>query len=237
MTPNTYPSLEQFISNMVAAKGKVEIIQQPLYDYLLYPTAGSNAPMSFFTVPIGQGLSSSAGNAANPKGLSDTNMQIAGSLPSPQAFWVEGIEVDLQPGSVATANTYTPQVPSAFAVAAAATVQAGENDVSNVLSGGVLSLNISNKAYYQEGPLLRFPPQKGFVLDAAVASNSATVGETVKAKIRSAGELCTINPGLAIVANQAFNVTIQFPAAIATPSGFNGRIGVILRGWSIRPVQ
>lgn len=232
-----YPTLEQFTANMVTQLGKIELIRQPLYDYILYPTAGSAAPLAFFSVPQGGGLSSSSGNVANPKGLADTNMQLAGQLPAPQAFWVEGIEVDLQPGSSAAASTFISQVPSAFAAANAATVQAGENDVSNVLGGGVLQLNISNKPYFQEGPLYRFPPRSALALDAALASTSATAGEVVKAKLRCVGDPNRLDPGLGLMTSQFFGVTITFPTAIATPSGFNGRIGVILNGWLFRPVQ
>lgn len=237
MLNQQFPNLENFADHIVAVLGKVEVIRQPLYDYVLYPTAGSAQPFIFFGVPQGQGLSSSSGNAANPKGLADTNMQNAGLLPKPQAFWCEGIEFDFQPGSSAAANTYAIQIPAASVAAAAATVQAGENDVSNVLSGGVLTLTVSNKNYYQEGPLFRFPPATGFSLDTSVASNSATATALVKAKLKAEGEPCRLDPGLAIMETQAFQVTVQFPAAIATPSGFNARMGVTLPGWLFRPVQ
>lgn len=234
--PQNYPSLQQFARNIVTQQGKVEIIRQPLYDYILYPTAGSAAPLLFFTTPMGGGISSSQGNAANAKGISDTNLQQAGLLPSPQAYWVEGIEVDVQPGSSAVANTYAVQVPAAFAVAAAATVQAGTTDVNAILSGGVLDLRISNKSYYQDGPLYKFPPTKYFALDAAVATTSGTVGEVVKEKLRACGAPVMLDPGLGIAPMQSFGVSITYPTAIATPTN-NARIGVILTGWLFRPVQ
>lgn len=238
MRPNLSPDLQQFIDHMTPAAGAVDLIRQPLYDYQLYPTAGIGGNLAFFSTPIGQGASSSSGNAANTKGITDTNMKLAGALGQPEAFWIESIEVDFQPGSVATAATYTIQVPSAFNATAAATVQAGENDVNAVLSGGALTLTVSNKPYYTEGPLLRFPPQCGFCLDAAVASNAAVAtGEVVKAKLRAIGAPCVIQPGVGLLAQQPFNVNLTWPVAIATPSGFNGRIGVILNGWLIRPVQ
>lgn len=233
-----YPSLEQFRAHLVTVMGgPVEVIWQPLYDYLLYPTAGSAAPFKFFSVPEGQGISSSSANAANPKGLADTNMKLAGALGQPEAFWIESIEFDVQPGSVSTANTYTVQIPAAFAAANAAAVQAGAHDVNAVLSGGFLQLNVSNKQYYQEGPLLRFPPTKGFVFDVALGTTSATAGEVVKEKLRAGGSTCVINPGIAIMAQQPFNVSVTYPTAIATPSGFNARIGVILNGYLLRPLQ
>lgn len=237
LLPQQYPTLDQFAANMVTQIGKVELIRQPLYDFQLYPTAGSAAPFNFFSVPQGQGISSSTGNVANPKGLSDTNMQLAGTLPAPQAYWLEGIEVDFQPGSSAAANTFVSQIPTQFAAANAATVQSGENDASNVYGGGVVQLNISNKPYYQEGPLYRFPSRTALALDAAIGTTSATAGALTKAKIRNVGEPNRLDPGLALLTSQFFGVTITFPTAIATPSGFNGRIGVILTGWLFRPVQ
>lgn len=232
-----YPNLTQFADHMVAVMGKVEVVRQPLYDYILYPTAGSAQPFLFFSVPAGQGLSSSSANAANPKGTADTNLQNAGLLPSPQAFWVDGIEFDFQPGSVATANTYTLLPPGSAVAAAAATVQNGENDVSNVLSGGVLSLSISNKIYYIEGPLFRFPHSTHIKLDSALANNSATAVEVLKSTLDAKGDTVKLDPGLGIMSTQAFGAQVQFPAAIATPSGFNARMGVILTGWQFRPVQ
>lgn len=235
--PQNYPSLDQFAANIVAEVGKVEIIRQPLYDYILYPTAGSAAPFLFFTTAQGGGVSSSTGNAANAKGISDTNLQQAGLLPSPQAFWIEGIEFDVQPGSSAAANTYAVQVPSAFAVAAATGLQAGAHDVNAILCGGVLDLRISSKSYYQRGPMYAFPPAKYFSLDASVATTSATVGEIVKEKMRADGDPVMLDPGLGIAPMQSFGVSVVYPTAIATPSGFNARIGCILNGWLFRPVQ
>jgi hypothetical protein len=232
-----YPTMREFTQNLVAMIGKVEVIRQPLFDYVTYPTLGSAAPFNFFSVPQGQGLSSSSGNVANPKGEADTNMQLAGQLPAPQAFWCDGIEIDVQPGSSAAANAYVIQIPSAFAVAAAATVQAGAHDVNAILSGGVLSFNISNKSYYKEGPLFRFPPRSALALDVAIESTSATVGESVKEKLRNVGDPVLLNPGFGIMSSQAFGATITYPTAIPTPSGFNARIGVILNGYTFRPVQ
>lgn len=232
-----YPSLEQFTDNLVAALGKIEIVRQPLYDYILYPTAGSAQPFNFFTVPAGQGISSSPGNVANVKGDTDTNMQLAGVLPAPQAYWVDGIEFEAHPGSTAAANSYIIQIPTNAPAAAASTAQAGANDINAILSGGALTLNISNKTYYTEGPLLRFPSRETLDLQVAIANNSATAVLALKEKMNSAGEPCTLDPGIGIGSSQAFNVQVNYPVTQATPSGFNARIGVILNGWIFRPVQ
>lgn len=232
-----YPTLQQFAANLTATLGKVEVIRQPLYDYILYPTAGSAAPLQFFAIPIGQGVSSSSGNVANPKGLADTNMQLQGQLAAPQAFWCDGIEVDFQPGSSAAANTFVTQNPTIFNAAAAAAVQAGELDSNAVLSGGFLDFQISNKSYYTEGPLYRFPPKAALALESAVTATVAAGTVYGKAKIRALGDPVQLNPGFGIMSSQAFNCRVTYPTAIATPSGFNGRIGVVLNGWTFRPVQ
>lgn len=231
----SFPSLADFAKALVIKSDAIEIIKQPLYDYQIYPLAGI-ALLTYFQNPIGTGLSASPGNALAVKQSTDTNMQQQGQLPAPQAFWIEGIEVDVQPGSSAAANTFALQVPSAFAVASAATVQAGTTDVNAIYSTGCLTLNISNKNYYQEGPLYRFPTRSDLRLDSAIATTSGTVGEVAKEKINLNGERVKLAPGVGIMTSQAFNVTLTWPVIVALPTN-NARVGVILNGWLFRAVQ
>lgn len=242
MLPQRYPGLQQFADNLTAALGKVEVIRQPIYDFILYPTAGSAAPLQFFTIPIGQGISSSSGNVANPKGLTDTNMQLAGQLAAPQAFWCDGIEVDVQPGSSGAANTFVLQPPSSFLAVQTAGQQAGAQDVHAITGGGVLDFRISNKNYYQEGPLYRFPTRAARALESSIGAASlggagTNTGTKTYENMRVVGDPVRLDPGFGIMSSQAFGVSITYPVAIATPSGFNARIGVILNGWTFRPVQ
>jgi hypothetical protein len=232
----SYPGLEEFRQNVAMRYNLAEVIDQPLYDYQIYPTAGLQQ-MVFFQNPIGQLTSASPGNAGNFKQLSDTNMISGGSLPAPQAFFCTGIEVDIDPGSSGAANTFAIQDPQAHVAAAAATVQAGEADVNAIYNSGALRFIVSTKAYYEEGPLYRFPPASAFRMDCAIASNSATAAEDTKVKLRVDGEPCQLNPGVGIVTSQNFSVTLVWPAVVATPSGFNARIGVFLRGYLFRAVQ
>lgn len=237
MLPQMYPGLDEFRQNVALRYNLTEVIEQPLYDYQVYPTAG-RLVMTFFQNPIGQGFSAQSGNAGNAKVLADTNMRSAGQLPAPQAFFCTGIEVDVSPGSsAATVNTYVIQDPQNHVAAAAATVQAGEADVNAILNSGALRFIVSTKPYYEEGPLMRFPTSQNFRFDAAVASNSATAAEEVLAKLRSDGEPCILNPGVGIVTSQNFTVDLVWPALVATPSTNNARIGVILRGFLFRAVQ
>ncbi|MDW8259015.1 MAG: hypothetical protein RML32_06195 [Gammaproteobacteria bacterium] len=221
---------------MAARLGAIEVIRQTLYDTVIYPAAGI-AQLRFFQNPIGQGLSAQPGAATAPKSLADTNMTLAGQLPAPQGFWVQSIEVDVQPGSSSTANTFALQHPGAFAATAAATVQAGDHDVNAIYTTGALVFTIGQKPYLQEAPLLVFPPKCRFELDAAIGSNSSTTGEVLKTKLKAGGRPYLLDPGIAIMTSQNFDVTLFWPAVVATPSGFNAQIRVRLDGYLFRAVQ
>lgn len=235
-----YPNLEDFKRAIVADVGAVEVIKQSLYDTLIYPLAGVNT-LRFFQTPLGQGAgangSAQPGNAGAAKHLADTNMDVAGQLPAPQAFWIQSIEVDVQPGSTATANQYALQLPKAQVAAAAAAVQAGAHDVNAIYSTGALTLTIGQKPYLRESPLLRFPPKARFELNAASASNSATAVESIVEKLRAGGRPYTLNPGLGLMSSMNFDVTLSWPVIVPTPSGFNARVMVKLDGWTFRAVQ
>lgn len=231
----SYPTLQDMAANLTIQTNALEIIRQSLYDYILYPLAGS-LNLSFFATPQGAGLSSSPGNANIVKSLADTNMILPSQLPAPQAFWVDGIEVDVQPGSSAAANTYALQIPSAFATAAAATVQPGDTDVNRIYNSGLLSLQISQKIYYQEGPLYRFPTRHDLHYEAQVATTSGTAGQVAKGKLNLEGDRVKIQPGLGIMTSQNFGVNLTWPVLVALPTN-NARIGVIMTGWLFRAVQ
>jgi len=118
------PTAADFAAGRVTNPAQSEVIRQRLYDYLLYPAAGQTQ-LNFFSQPAGQGLTSALGAAAgSAKTQWDTNLVLPNQLPSGKAFMVESIEVDFMPGSVTTANTYTPNVVKFFAAAAALTVGA-----------------------------------------------------------------------------------------------------------------
>lgn len=230
-----FPSLDDFKNYMVSQVGEVEIIRQSLYDTMIYPLAGI-AALSFFQTPVGQGLSASPGNAGAAKTIADTNMQLAGQLPAPQGFWVESIELNVEPGSSAAANTFAIQLPSAAPAAAAVTAQAGEHDVNRIYTTGSLTFTIGSKPYVQEAPLLRFPPKARPKLKAALANNSATLVLNVKAKANAGGRPYYTDPGLPIMTSQNFVVTLAWPAVVALPTN-NASIRCILDGWLFRAVQ
>src|SRR5262245_43971825 len=69
---------------------KMEAITQPLYSYQSYPAAGA-ATLVFFQNP-----------ASGTVTREDTNMELAGQLPAPQKFLIQGVGVDYLPGTTAS---------------------------------------------------------------------------------------------------------------------------------------
>lgn len=236
MNNGNFPTLTDFRNHLVNQLGVIEVLRQSLYDTIVYPTAGL-AALLFFQVPQGQGFSASPGNAGNVKVLTDTNMVNGGSLPSPQGFWSQSAEVDVQPGSsAATVNTFALQIPKAVG-AAAATLQAGSHDVNAIYSAGSLEFTIGMKPYLQEAPLLKFPPKARFEYDVAIGADSNAAEAMVAEKLRAGGRPYKFSPGFSIMTSQNFQVALRWPVIVPTPSTNNAAIRVILDGWLFRAVQ
>lgn len=233
----SYPTLNEMAANLAVDLGSIEVVKWELYDYNQYPTAGINN-LGFFLTGQGQGQSSATGAAAGAvKTAADTNLTGAGVLPAPQAMWVDDIEVLCEPGSSAGANIFLTQIPAAFAAVGLATVQAGAHDVHALLTTGGLQFNVSQKPYYQAAPLYRAPPKTRIQYDVALATNSASTAEIVKERLYATGQILHLDPGVGIMTAQNFGVNLAWPVVVATPSGFNARLGVILSGWLFRGVQ
>jgi hypothetical protein len=229
------PTAADFNSRRVTNPGQSEIIRQRLYDYQLYAYAGTTQ-LSFFQQAVGSGLTSAVSSTVGAvKTLWDTNMTLPGSLASGSAYMVESIEVVFFPGSVQTANTYTPIGMSVFNATSSAAVNAALNDNNTFYQSGLLEFNILSKNYLRETPLLAFPPKANFALDAAVASNSATTAEVALAQARAAGRPYYIDPAISIQPAVNFEVVLKWPAATAL--SFNARVGVILDGYFMRASQ
>jgi hypothetical protein len=232
-----FPSAADFNSRRVTNPAQSEVVRQRFYDYQLYATAGVSQ-LTFFSQPIGQGVTSAlGGTVGSAKTIADTNLELPNTLPSGKAFMIESIEVLFFPGSVSTTNTYTPASPVLFNATAAAAVAAQAADVNTMYQAGVLELNILSKNYLRETPVLAFPPKAHFDLDAAIASNSATTAEVGIVNMRAAGRPYYISPEIALQPSVNFEVVIKYPGVVATPSGFNGRIGIILDGYFMRASQ
>lgn len=234
---NRMPTAEDFEARRVTNASQSEIIRQRFYDYQLYATAGT-PQMSFFSQAVGSGITSALGaTVGNPKSQWDTNLEINNTLPSGKAFMIESIEVLFLPGSVATANTYTPANLSLFAAVSAAAVTGALNDINTFYQSGMLELNVLSKNYLRETPLVAFPPKAHLTVESALASNSATTGVSANALGKAVGRPYYIEPTIALQPAVNFEVVLKWPAAVATPSGFNGRVGVILDGYFMRASQ
>ena len=231
------PTAADFNARRVTNPNQSEIVRQRFYDYQLYATAGTTQ-LTFFSAPVGQGLTTAlGGTAGTAKTLWDTNLELPNTLPSGKAFMIESIEVLFFPGSVATANTYTVASPALFNATAAAAVQSQLADVNSFYQSGMLELNILSKNYLRETPMIAFPPKANFALDAALASNSATTALNGAVNMRASGRPYYLEPTIALQPAVNFEVVIRYPAAVATPSGFNARVGVILDGYFMRASQ
>lgn len=207
--------LERLNQNSVNRPGEQEVVRQTLYDYQAYVAAGQTQ-LIFFQVPQGQ----------SGKTKADTNMEAAGILPAPKRFLIEAIEIQLFPGGV----------PSVFGAALAATQI---NDVYTVAQSGFLDLFIGSKSYLTEAPLGRFPPSNRLAVNAAFAdaTTAAAALQSRSGYASFAGAPYRIEPNISLVSTQNFNVTLNWPTAVALPSGVNARIGVVLKGLLYRNSQ
>ena len=232
-----YPTLEQFAANVAMLVGKIEVIEQEMYDRITYPHLGLNQ-FVFFANPKGGGFSSESGSAAVGKTDADTNMTQNGQLPSPQAFWIDSIQADFDPGStVGSVNDFTTLIPSVAVAAAAITDATGVQDKNAVLNAGWLQLSIGTKPYYQNGPLSYFPPRAQKRVDISRGNSDTTTHTDVTTSLMWVyGDLRTLYPGLGVATGVNFQVTVNFPVLQATVTN-NGRIKVNLGGWLFRAAQ
>jgi hypothetical protein len=235
--PMFQPSAEDMERGRNTNPNQSEIIRQSLYDFNLYPTAGSTL-LAHFSQQIGQGFTTAlGGTAGTAKTKFDTNLQLPNTLPSGKAVQVQSIEVFFFPGSVSTANTYTPATPGQFLAAAAATVLGQMNDVNSFYQSGGLEFNVLDKNYVFETPLSQFPPQTSIGQDATVSTNSATTAEVASLFGRALGRPYVFLMPFTLLPAQNFSVNLLWPAAVVTPSGFNARVGVKLDGFTQRASQ
>lgn len=232
------PTAADFDAGRVTNANQSEVIKARYYDWLLYATAGATV-MNFFSTAIGQGFATALGSTAGtPKTKSDTNLVLPNQLPSGVEFLIDSIEVHFLPGSVNTANTYTPAAISVFNATAAAAVLGAINDVNTILQSGVLTLTVLNKTYVVDGPLYTFPPKTWIEHTSAIASNAAVAtGEVAAGNARAMGRPWYVEPKITLQPAVNFGVKIEWPGVVATPSGFNGRIGVIMDGFEMRASQ
>lgn len=199
--------------------GWTDAIRWSFYDYQSYPAAGF-VQQSYFAVPQGQ----------NGKTFADTNMKTAGLLPSPQRFLCDAVEVLFTSGATVAKG--------ANAEAALATSYI-DDVVAALQNPSWLEFKIGEKSYVFDGPLVVFPPRRRLSIEAALSDTTTAAASqlSIIGYAQAAGDPYEVIPPQVIPPNQNFSVTLNFPAAIALPSGVNGRIGVRLNGLLYRGVQ
>jgi len=209
------PDIAQLAQYDVNRTNQYEGIGSSLYDYTSYAAAGQTE-LSFFQTPSGSGT----------KTLSDTNMELAGSLPSPKQFLVTSLEVKFWPG---------------VDVAAFGAQDAADylNDVAAVAKSGYLELFVGSKNYIQEGPIGDFPSMNGLVVQAALTdvTTAAAASQSRIAYGNFGGKPYVLASPIRLMPTQNFKVSLKWPTAVALPSGAIGRIGVKLRGFLYRLSQ
>lgn len=197
------PTAQGLRSYDVVRRDSVEGIKQSLYDRLTYAAAGQPS-LDFFQVPQGQG----AGIAGGVKTLEDTNMELAGNLPNPKAFLLQGIELAIVPfGLPVRLDTDAPTLPQMT------------NDMWTILSRGWLELFISSKMYLQEAPLLKFPSRNFLRADfAATATNEAAPTMVTMELPVSAGQPFKLVPPITLRPTMNFRVSAKWSSNVALPS-------------------
>ena len=211
------PSFDSINRYAVNRGGEYEATRQTLYDFQTYAAAGSTQ-FTFFQQPVGQG----------GKTLADTNLEVAGSLPAPKHLLVQSIEVYLFPGvNPVTVNNAADTVVDATNFA---------NDVYALQQSGWLDFFIGSKSYLTEAPIGRFPPKTclktefGFGVQIGQAAAADLVGQISGDYAVFSGRPYHISPWILLTPTQNFNVTLNFPTAVALPSGQDARVGVVLDG-------
>lgn len=233
------PSADLFMAGRVTNPNQSEFIRQRLYDYQLYPAAGAQQ-LTFFSTPVGQGVATAVGSVVgSSKTFQDTNMQLGGQLPSGVGYYIESIEVYFEPGSVSTANTFTPALNGSFNATDSATSQPllAFQDSAQFYKSGLLEFNILQKNYLRETPLVVFPPKAFLNTQSAVASNAAATGLTAIGTVKADGRPYYVDPGITLQSAVNFEILLKWPASVPTISTFNGRVGIVLDGYMYRASQ
>lgn len=210
--------ISQQMREFLQPKSTEEAVDQPLYHYQSYGTAGATSFTFFQTAQ---------GSATN--GIADTNMPQAGSLSAGQKFAVMSIGVHFigSPPQVFNAAVTTSQL----------------NDAKGVLEGiGSLSFNVLNKNYLNIAPLSALPAGEGtYVGGASYQRTQASAADgngyiayaTNGLPVPSARYQLRVP--IPIPAQTTFSVTVNFPTAITV--GTASRLGITLWGVLIRVQQ
>ncbi len=202
----------------VNVDGQPLVTWQPQWDYQDYPNAGFTGERLFFQIPIGQAS----------KTLEDTSMSGQGRLPTPVNMMVTGIEAVFFSGAS--------PVELAGGVAVTSSIW---NDLYAVHNGRLsVKFKIGDKTWLEEAPIGVMP--SCFWLDGPAAihyTQAAAADELAKIDYASfRGPPYQVVP-FRLISNQQFSLTVNSPAAIALPSGVDGRWGFRLHGYKFALAQ
>jgi hypothetical protein len=163
---------------------------------------------------------------------------LGGQLPSGLQFLATSLELYVLPGSSSAASTYLPSNPGQFAVDDTVAGVASVNDVNTLSQAGQVTFTVLDKVLVDEFNIGSFPPKNFITIDAAVSDISATTpGQTTVVTARPDGVTYVLQPYVTLTPNTNFNVSINFPGLVATPSTFNARIICVLDGYAMRATQ
>lgn len=205
----------KFQRSITSVPGVKNVIRSSLYDFQTYAAAGQSS-LTFFQVPIGQ----------SGKTKADTNMEQAGSLPAGKSFLIETLELYFFPGS---------RIDVAASTATNLATQA--DDLYQFAQNGFLELFIGSTTFLTEAPLGRFPSSTGLTVQNALAATLTAPAMFKSSYAQTSGLLYRIQPELTLRSTENFNVSLNWPALIANPSGVAARIGVVMRGQLQRNAQ
>lgn len=212
---STIPTAAGLRNYDVVRRDSVEGIKQSLYDSNFYAAAGQSQ-LKYFQIPQGQGV----GVGGGVKTLEDTNMELAGQLPNPKAFLLQGIELFIIPnGSPVTDGDPLPNM---------------TNDMWTIANRGWLELFISSKMYLQEAPLGKFPARN--FMRADFATTLETGGTTMELPVL-AGQPFAMVPPITIRPTMNFNINLNWSSNLQLPSGQPARVMVNLSGLLYRNGQ
>ncbi len=209
MNTNYGPEFERYNSQYGSA---LEKIGWMWWDTQPYVTAATTA-LAFFT--------------AIPATLNLGNMEIAGQLASPKAFFVRAIRVKLLTN------------PFIIAAGAPPLIQIGSaNDATNLLHNGVLRFTIGQKNY-GEWPLWCLPAGGGIVVQfAAPGAAAGAVLDANNNGIQDPRAAYTMSVPVFIGPQINFRIDLLWPAgAVALGATTPLPIWVGLDGDLLRPVQ
>lgn len=205
------PSNNDLDNYSVNSAGDLDVIYEPLYDYVTYSAAGQSS-LSFFQNPIGQ----------LGKTFEDTNMESAGQLPAPQKFIVKAICIDFFPGNVVSGAEADANLEN-------------WNDTYNVMKSGWLEFKVGIKPRLRQAPVGAFPSTYRLAGTSALTGTPAGAGVVAGVDYASmAGQVFNIIP-VTIPQNQNFSVTLNWNTPV--PITTDARIGVKLMGNLYRSVQ